>query len=74
MNILQTTENGWSKDDILLTHIKDALDSTEQEDFVFTVSVQGHGNYPTEKVIENPKITVTRSHRQKRRTMPGNTM
>ena len=22
MNILQTTENGWSKDDILLTHIK----------------------------------------------------
>ena len=32
MNILQTTENGWSKDDILLTHIKDALDSTEQED------------------------------------------
>ena len=59
MNILQTTENGWSKDDILLTHIKDALDSTEQEDFVFTVSVQGHGNYPTEKVIENPKITVT---------------
>lgn len=51
----------WSKDDILLTHIKDALDSTEQEDFVFTVSVQGHGNYPTEKVIENPKITVTRS-------------
>ena len=59
MNILQTTENGWSKDDILLTHIKDALDSTEQEDFVFTVSVQGHGNYPTEKVIENPKITLT---------------
>mgnify|MGYP006990112263 CR=1 FL=1 len=48
MNILQTTENGWSKDDILQTHIKDALDSTEQEDLVFTVSVQGHGNYPTE--------------------------
>ena len=58
MNILQTTENGWSKDDILLTHIKDALDSTEQEDFVFTVSVQGHGNYPEPQVIENPKIKV----------------
>ena len=58
MNILQTTENGWSKDDILLTHIKDALDSTEQEDFVFTVSVQGHGNYPETQVIENPKIKV----------------
>lgn len=59
MNILQTTENGWSKDDILLTHIEDALDDTEQQDFVFTISVQGHGNYPEEKVIENPRITVS---------------
>jgi len=59
MNILQLTENGWAKDDVLLTHIKNALDSTEQQDFVFTVSVQGHGDYPEEKIIENPKITVT---------------
>lgn len=59
MNVLQTTENGWAKDDILLTHIKDALDSTEQQDFVFTISVQGHGNYPEEKLIENPRITVS---------------
>lgn len=59
MNILQLTENGWAKDDILLTHIADALDSTEQQDFVFTISVQGHGNYPETKLIENPKITVS---------------
>ena len=59
MNVLQTTENGWAKDDILLTHIQDALDSTEQQDFVFTISVQGHGNYPEEKLIENPRITVS---------------
>lgn len=59
MNVLQLTENGWAKDDILLTHIQDALDSTEQQDFVFTVSVQGHGNYPEEKLIENPRITVS---------------
>lgn len=59
MNILQLTENGWAKDDILLTHIRNALDSTEQQDFVFTISVQGHGDYPEEKIIENPKITVT---------------
>ncbi len=58
MNILQLTENGWSKDDILIDHIVDALDSTEQQDFVFTISVQGHGDYPEEKVIENPEITV----------------
>ena len=59
MNILQLTENGCAKDDILLTHIADALDSTEQQDFVFTISVQGHGNYPETKLIENPRITVS---------------
>ena len=59
MNILQLTENGWAKDEILLTHIEDALDSTEQQDFVFTISVQGHGNYPETKLIENPEITVS---------------
>ena len=59
MNILQLTENGWAKDDILLTHIANAMDSTEQQDFVFAITVQGHGDYPEEKVIENPRITVT---------------
>lgn len=59
MNILQTTPNNWSKDDILVEHITDALDADEQQDFVFAISVQGHGDYPTEKVIENPEITVS---------------
>lgn len=34
------------------------MDTTEQQDFVFTVSVQGHGDYPEEQLIENPKIKV----------------
>lgn len=58
MNILQMTENGWAKDDILIQHIMDAMDSTKQQDFVFGISVQGHGDYPEERVIENPKILV----------------
>ncbi len=58
MNILQMTENGWAKDDILIQHIMDSMDSTEQQDFVFGISVQGHGDYPEEKKIENPKILV----------------
>lgn len=58
MNILQFTENGWAKDDILIQHIMEAMDTTEQQDFVFCVSLQGHGDYPDEKVIENPEITV----------------
>jgi len=59
MNILQLTENGWAKDDILVEHILDAMDSTEGQDFVFGISVQGHGDYPEEKVLENPRIEVS---------------
>ena len=58
MNILQMTENGWAKDDVLTQHILNSMDSTEQQDFVFTITVQGHGDYPEEKVIENPRILV----------------
>lgn len=59
MNILQLTENGWAKDSVLTQHIKNAMDSTKQQDFVFGITVQGHGDYPEEKVIENPRIRVT---------------
>lgn len=58
MNILQLTENNWSKDDILTQHIMESMNTTEQQDFVFTISVQGHGDYPEEQVIENPRIKV----------------
>ena len=58
MNILQTTENGWAKDDIVIQHIMDAMDTTQGQDFVFGISVQGHGDYPEERIIENPKILV----------------
>ncbi len=58
MNILQQTPNGWATDAILVDHILDAMDTTEGKDFVFTVSVQGHGDYPEEQIIENPEITV----------------
>lgn len=58
MNILQTTPKGWAKDDVLLQHIEESMNSTKEKDFVFVVSVQGHGDYPEEKMIENPKIKV----------------
>lgn len=59
MNILQTTPKGWATDDILLPNILECMDTTEQQDFVFSISVQGHGDYPTEKMIENPEIVVS---------------
>ncbi len=60
MNIQEYTPLGtWPTDDILIGEVEKALDSTPQQDFVYTITVQGHGAYPTEKVIENPEITVT---------------
>lgn len=59
MNVLEETENGWAQDDILTEHILNAMDSTEQQDFVFCITVQGHGDYPEEPILESPKIKVT---------------
>ncbi len=52
-------EIGWMRDRTLIPYIGECLDSTRNRDFVFAVSVQGHGAYPTEDVIEDPQIEVT---------------
>lgn len=52
------TENGWVKDIGLKEEIRTVLDSTQGQDFVYTISVQGHGSYPEEEVLENPAILV----------------
>ena len=54
-----TNENGWMRDRNLIQPINDCLDSTSGSDYVFTVSVQPHGAYPTEEVLEDPEITVS---------------
>lgn len=58
MNILQYTENGWAKDLVLPQYMFQAMDSTEGTDFLFTVTVQGHGDYSEEKVLDNPVVTL----------------
>ena len=54
------TPNNWATDGVLTGQILQALDMTEgAEDFIFTVTVQCHGSYPTEEgVIEDPQIRV----------------
>lgn len=59
MNINERyTWKGWAKDDVLIEEIMKCLTSTVEKDFVFAVSVEGHGSYPTRSVLENPAITV----------------
>ena len=50
---------GWTKDEVLTDEIIKCLDSTEEPDYVYTISVQGHGGYPEESLLDDPEITVT---------------
>ena len=60
MNIQEYTPLGsWPTDNILISETLKAMDSTpDQSDLVYTITVQGHGDYPEEQVIEDPKIKV----------------
>ena len=58
MNIDDFTPMGWAKDYFLTDEIVVALDSTEGQDYIYTISVQGHGSYPTEGDYDYP-ITVS---------------
>ena len=58
MNNIKKTPKNWAKDDVLTDEIFAAMESTEGQDFVFTVSVQGHGEYPEEKMIEDEDLDI----------------
>lgn len=72
-DISDTTPMGWVKDHILTDEIFKAMESTEGPDYVYTISVQGHGDYPTEPVLSDPEIKVTERN-LKRKIMHGNIM
>lgn len=54
-----TNPNDWVRDRNLTKHIIQAMKSTPGPDYVYTISVQGHGDYPEEPMIDNPKIKVS---------------
>lgn len=52
------TPMGWAKDHILTGEITKALKSTAEKDVIYTISVQGHGSYPSEQ-MENPAVALS---------------
>ncbi|MGM9973213.1 MAG: sulfatase-like hydrolase/transferase [Clostridiaceae bacterium] len=52
---------GWIKDKVLTEEILKALTSTEERDYIYTVSVQGHGKYPKAPLDIPQSITLTDS-------------
>ena len=57
-NVVKTPKN-WAKDRGLTECIMDALNYSEARDMIYTISVQGHGKYPGEQVLNSPVIKVT---------------
>ena len=59
MNAVDMNDYGtWLADDILTSETEKTLDSTTGADFIYTITVQSHGSYPTEQVIEDPEVMV----------------
>lgn len=55
----QKTPLDWVKDSVLTDEILKCLNATEGQDYIYTISVQGHGAYPSEPILEDPEITVS---------------
>lgn len=44
---------GWAEDEVLNEYIIDSLDSTVGSDYVYTITVQSHGKYPTDYTCQS---------------------
>jgi len=48
MDDLSYTESGWALDSVLTPEIIKCLDASDDQDYIYCISVQGHGSYPAE--------------------------
>lgn len=59
MDEIERNDIGWADDSILVGEIMEILSKTTCQDFVYTVSVQGHGDYPEDYEIKDTDITAS---------------
>lgn len=50
---------GWARDEVIGSEIIKSLRASQEQDFVFAVSVQPHGKYPSTVIDDNQHITMT---------------
>lgn len=48
----------WAEDKVLTEEIMKILSTTKERDYIYTVSVQGHGAYPEAPILVEPQIDV----------------
>lgn len=56
MNDVEYNANGWADDSVLTKEILEVLNASEGRDFIYTISVQGHGDYPEYYEIKKDDI------------------
>lgn len=52
---------GWTRDRVLTENIIECIQATDTPDYIYAISVQGHGDYPAEPILDDPQITVSGS-------------
>jgi phosphoglycerol transferase MdoB-like AlkP superfamily enzyme len=67
MSYVSKTPKGYATDDVLLGEIVGALESTQGKDYIYTITVQGHGEYPSRRLIDNPRVSVLNPKDNKQR-------
>lgn len=58
MKNVQVNELNWAKDRVLVGQIMKVLSSTKERDYIYAISVQGHGAYPEEPLLMEKKLDV----------------
>lgn len=58
MTKTEVNELNWAKDRVLVGQIMKVLSKTKETDFIYAISVQGHGAYPEEPILTEPRMDV----------------
>ena len=53
MDIQKHNAAGWATDDVLKKYILGTMEKTPLQDYIYTISVQGHGDYPSDEVKDS---------------------
>lgn len=58
MTRVEKNELGWAKDRVLVGQIMKVLSKTKEQDFIYAISVQGHGAYPEEPLLLETRLDI----------------
>lgn len=59
MQNIEYTQAGWAKDKVLIDEILKCLNNTEGQDFIYSITVQGHGKYTEAGLDHTEPITLS---------------